>query len=154
MSQGKGKKKNKKNKKSKPHHSCVIQLPPRTFIPVGIYSCVGDEFNLRGNGRDKGWHPRGAAVTWGHSTGSQGVKILLLEVTREREGTKDTQWTWPESRDKTQKSRGCRRQRGAMGRRRGQGCQCHFQLLVLISRTQRLVKIMSDLCQILLQIKT
>lgn len=83
-----------------PHHSCVIQLPLRTFIPVGIYSYVGDEFNLWGNGKDKGWHLCGAAVTWGHSMGRQWVKILLLEVTRQREETKDTQWTWPENRDK------------------------------------------------------
>lgn len=41
-----------KKKKRKPHHSCVIQLPPRTFILLGIYSYAHDEFNLWGNVRD------------------------------------------------------------------------------------------------------
>lgn len=143
-------------KKSKPHHSCVIQLPPRTFIPVGIYSYDGDEFNLWGNGRDR--DDTRVVLPWrGDSTAREWVKILLLEVTR---------GAWAKGREQgppvkmntkqrqAYSSQGCRTARETVGRRRGRGCQCHFQLLILISSIQRLVKIMSDLCQILLQIKT
>jgi len=50
---------------------------------------------------------------------------------------------WPEKQWEGEEARECN----------CKGC-CHFQMLILISRMQSLVKILSDLCQILLQIRT
>lgn len=60
----------KKKRKRKPHHSCVIQLPPRTFILLGIYSYVHDEFNLWGNVRDS--DGTRAMLLWREDTAVEG----------------------------------------------------------------------------------
>lgn len=97
------------------------------------------------------------------------MKVLLLKVmqgTRAEEGTEEAPWSLG---TKEQESGG--KQRGVRGAgvrddraeeqwegEEAGGCNCkgccHFQMLILISRMQSLVKILSDLCQILLQIKT
>lgn len=119
------------------------------------------------------WHPCNAAVMWGHSGGREPgghreVKVLPDKVTQgtQAEG-KD--WGSGEPGHAEQKSGGKQRGVGRAGgggswpeKQRGgeetwewncKGC-CHFLMLILISRMQSLVKILSDLCQILLQIKT
>lgn len=72
-----------KKSEKKPHHSCVIQLPPRAFIRLGIYSYV--QFVRKCKGQ---WGSLcDPAVTWGHSDGREPsgwrewVKVLLVKVT-------------------------------------------------------------------------
>lgn len=141
-------KEKKKRKKKKPYHSCVIQLPLRTFILLGIYSYVHDEFNL--------WGMEGTVTAptpcccdvwmrrWKEARRPEGEeKVLFIKVT----------WgTWAEGWNQGRFKEG-----EAEGRRVSRECNhdphCHFPMLTVISRVQSLVKTLSDLCQILLQIK-
>lgn len=158
-----------RKKKRKPHHSCVIQLPPRTFILLGIYSYAHDEFNLWGNVRDS--DGTRATLLWCEDTvveGSQAARESRWKpfLTRWHKGLGQREKTEGHAE---QESSGKQRGVGGAGgggsrpeKERGgeetwewnsKGC-CHFLMLILISRMQSLVKILSDLCQILLQIKT
>lgn len=92
----------KKKRKRKPHHSCVIQLPPRTFILLGIYSYVHDEFNLWGNVRDSDgtramllWR-EDTAVEGSQAAGGSGWKSFSSRWYKglgQREGTKEAPWS-------------------------------------------------------------
>lgn len=120
-------------------------------------------------------YPCDAAVTWGHGGGREPggqreqAKVLLAKVTW---GTQAEGRNWGGSVEpghEKQESGGKQRGVGDAGdrgdwpekQREGdeareyncKGC-CHFQMLILISRMQSLVKILSDLCQILLQNRT
>lgn len=85
----------------------------------------------RAEGRD-----RGGSVEPGHEEQESGGKQRGVRGAGDRDDA-------PEKQREGEEAGGCN----------CKGC-CHFQMLILISRMQSLVKILSDLCQISLQIKT
>lgn len=108
--------------------------------------------------------PRDAAVTWGHGGGRkpggwrEWEKVLLVKVTRgTRAEGRERECSWAQGGRRQWRAGRCWAVGGAgkeRSRRLHHNWHCRSQVLTLISSTQSLVKILSDLCQILLQIKT
>lgn len=121
--------------------------------------------------KGQGRHSHGAAVTRGHITGREwewesppswgdqrasgrGKGPRTLNEPGQKAVT-STEASGMQGAGMQDGMLGCRRQRGpARETVRRRRCHCHFQLHILISWMQSLVKIMSDLCPVLWQIKT
>lgn len=101
--------------------------------PEGAGESPSPQGDTRDLGRGKG--PRGS-VEPGHEDQESGGKQRGVGDAGDRGDRPEKQ-----QQDEDAKEYNCK------------GC-CHFQMLILISRMQSLVKILSDLCQILLQIET